>query len=236
MSKFVLVHGGAHSSSCWELFEPELRRRGHECLAVDMPVDDVTAGIDDYVTAVITQMAGFAGSDDRVVLVGHSLAGHVVPFVAQRTHVDVLVYLCSALPGDYDHTDAVETGQAPAGLRPDDPAGFSLDDEGRAVISPEAAFARFYHDCTPEVADRMIARLRPQSQSFRRNVPVLNGWPAAKPYYIACDDDRSSAKSKATRAGQRLGVEPLQLPGGHSPFASRPGALAELFDLIARAN
>jgi hypothetical protein len=82
----------------------------------------------------------------------------------------------------------------------------------------------------------MIARRRPQSQSFRTNIPKLDKWPDVRSFYIACVDDRTSARGKAARAADVLGVEPLQLPGGHSPMVSRPAALAELLHIIAQAS
>jgi hypothetical protein len=31
----------------------------------------------------------------------------------------------------------------------------------------------------------------------------------------------------------RLGVEPIEIPGGHSPFVARPAELADLLDQLA---
>jgi pimeloyl-ACP methyl ester carboxylesterase len=233
MSQFVLVHGGGLGPWLWELLEPELAARGHTSLAADMPVDQVGVGFPGYIDAVCDQMAAGLDPDGDVVLVGHSLAGHVVPFVANRRPVQALVFLCSALPGDYDHQD---TDQPPPGLRDDDPWRFTLDEQGRAVLSEEAVIGRFYQDCPPDAARRMAERRRPQSQSFRTGIPTLDHWPDARYFYITCEDDRSSAKGKAARAAATLGVEPLQMPGGHSPMVSRPAALAELLHLIAQAS
>ena len=229
----MLVHGGGLGPWLWELLEPELARRGHRTLAVDMPVDQVGVGFDGYIDAVCTQMGEGGVSGDEVVLVGHSLAGHVIPFVANRRHVGALVFICAALPGDYDRQDP---STPPPGLRADDPWRFTLDAQGRAVLTEEAVIGRFYHDCQPDVARRMAQRRRPQSQSFRTDIPTLDRWPDCRRFYISCEDDRSSARGKAERAARTLGVEPLQLPSGHSPMVSRPGALAELLHLIAQAS
>ncbi len=32
---------------------------------------------------------------------------------------------------------------------------------------------------------------------------------------------------------ERLGAEPIELPGGHSPFLSRPSELADMLDRLA---
>ena len=54
MSTFALVHGGGGSAWDWHLVEPELRDRGHETVAVDLPQRQMlknrhraTAGVED---------------------------------------------------------------------------------------------------------------------------------------------------------------------------------------------
>ncbi|HEX5820126.1 MAG TPA: hypothetical protein VFY30_00005, partial [Solirubrobacterales bacterium] len=37
-------------------------------------------------------------------------------------------------------------------------------------------------------------------------------------------------------ARELLGVEPIEIPGGHFPMAEDPEALAELLDRVARAS
>ena len=46
--------------------------------------------------------------------------------------------------------------------------------------------------------------------------------------YILCTEDRLVSPEWARRAAQaKLGVSALELPGGHSPFLSRPAELTE---------
>ena len=81
----VLVHGGAHAGDCWELTVAELARIAPELrvLAVDLPgrgarPADLTAlRITDFVNSAVADIEG-AGLGD-VVVVGHSMAGLVVP-------------------------------------------------------------------------------------------------------------------------------------------------------------
>jgi pimeloyl-ACP methyl ester carboxylesterase len=48
MATYVLIHGAADSAWYWHLVEPELRKRGHDVVAVDLPCDDDSAGLADY--------------------------------------------------------------------------------------------------------------------------------------------------------------------------------------------
>jgi alpha-beta hydrolase superfamily lysophospholipase len=44
MSTYALVHGASHAAWHWHLVEDELRNRGHQVVAVDLPCDDHKAG------------------------------------------------------------------------------------------------------------------------------------------------------------------------------------------------
>ena len=72
MSTFVLVHGAWHGAWCWERLIPELNHRGHRAIAMDLPCDELDAGLGDYADAAA---AACAGIDEPVVVVGHPLPG-----------------------------------------------------------------------------------------------------------------------------------------------------------------
>src|SRR3954453_11736082 len=94
MATFGLVHGAWGGPWCWDRLVPELERRGHRTVAVDMPASDPDAGLTRY-AEVIDEALGDA---DDVVLVGHSLGGSAIPLAAARRPVRHLVFLCALLP------------------------------------------------------------------------------------------------------------------------------------------
>jgi hypothetical protein len=50
-------------------------------------------------------------------------------------------------------------------------------------------------------------------------------------------DDRShNQEYDRLVTGPRLGVEPIELPGDHSPFLSRPAALADVLAGLAKES
>jgi pimeloyl-ACP methyl ester carboxylesterase len=52
--------------------------------------------------------------------------------------------------------------------------------------------------------------------------------------YIVCADDRTVRPGWCRRdARDRLGVEAIELPGGHCPHISRPAALADVLSDLA---
>src|SRR5690606_34232082 len=53
MATFVLIHGGGDVGWSWHLVEAELRQRGHDVVAPDLPCDDNAASLHDYADAVV---------------------------------------------------------------------------------------------------------------------------------------------------------------------------------------
>jgi hypothetical protein len=106
-------------------------------------------------------------------------------------------------------------------------------DDRVTKISPERAAAAFYSDCQPADVEWAVERLRPQNHAPA--TPLVAPWPDVASSVITCTDDRSRDFTKLVVA-PRLGVEPIELPGGHSPFLSRPGALADVLVELADAG
>jgi pimeloyl-ACP methyl ester carboxylesterase len=105
----VLVHGASHAGDCWDLTIEALEALAPDLpvLAVDLPGrrsspgDLATLTIERCVESVVEQInrAGF----DEVVVVGHSMAGIVVPGVVSRLgagRVKRLVLLAACVPPD----------------------------------------------------------------------------------------------------------------------------------------
>jgi pimeloyl-ACP methyl ester carboxylesterase len=219
---FVLVHGAYHGSWCWDQLRAELERGGHTSTAVDLPCDDPDAGAERYVDEVVHAIPKHANA---VVLVGHSLAGLTIPIAASRTRTAMTIYLCAwtPVPGlsfDAQHADVA------TGFEPSKPAFANPD--GSASWPEEGAIETFYHDCEPQVARSAARRLRRQFWRITQEVTPLRQWPAVPTAYILCAEDRAVSRAYSIQAARlQLGIEPIELPGGHSPFLSRPRVLAQ---------
>ena len=163
-----------------------------------------------------------------MILVGHSMGGLVIPHVARVRPVARLVFICAM----FDNLPAPAPG---AGL-PDvarsafDMSSLTVDDRVTSISAERAAVA-FYGDCDPADVEWATARLRPQSHAPA--TPLVAPWPDVPSSVITCTDDRSRDFTRLVVA-PRLGVEPIELPGGHSPFLSRPEALADILVKLAR--
>jgi pimeloyl-ACP methyl ester carboxylesterase len=83
MTTFGLVHGGGFGAWCWEWLIPAVEARGHRAATVDLPPEYQAAGAAQCAAVVA---CAFASSDD-LALVGHSLAGLIIPLVAAERPV-----------------------------------------------------------------------------------------------------------------------------------------------------
>lgn len=226
MTTFGLVHGGWGGAWCWERLVPELEARGHRAITMDLPCDDASATFEDYADVVVDALAD---APDDVVVVGHSLGGQTIPLVAERRRVSRLVYLCALLPAmgrslveQFGSEEMLDLGYR-AGVG-------EVDEQGRSGwVDPDVARRYFYADCDEVAARAAFDRLRPQAQTPYTETFPLAAFPAVPATYVLCTEDHMVRPAWSRRAAKdRLGLEPIELPGSHSPFLSRPGELADL--------
>jgi pimeloyl-ACP methyl ester carboxylesterase len=226
VTTFALVHGSWHGAWCWELLTPHLQRGGHAVVTMDLPCDDGSASFDTYADVVC---AALDRCDDDVVLVGHSLAGSTVALVAARRPVLHLVYLCALVP-DIGRSMFDQWCDEPV-LNPVYVKGLSEPDaQARTTwVDLELARAIFCADCDEPTANATLNRLRPQAR-YPSTVPFpLTEFPAVSCTSVVCTDDQFVGPDWSRRvARDRLGAELIELPGSHSPFLSRPSALADV--------
>jgi len=218
---FVLVHGGLCGAWCWQLFEPELARLGHRAHALDLPIEDPEAKLDDYADAVVAAVEDL----DRPWLVGHSMGGLVVPRVALQRPVAGLIFLCAGFPP----TNEAEYEEDLAARDPGNAAHFIHDGEGRIMLSFEGAAHDFFNDCSPELQKWAFARFRPQATAPFSSYAPIERYPDIPMHAIIGSDDHIVLKERhSALIRRRIGVEPVELPGGHCPFVARPRQLAEV--------
>jgi pimeloyl-ACP methyl ester carboxylesterase len=231
VTTFVLVHGAWHGAWCWEQLIPQLTRRGHEVIAPDLPCDDPSASFEDYADVVCAALAAQHGTErDDVVIVGHSLAGHTIPLVATRRPVRRLIYLCAMVPEIgrslrdqlRDGTEMNNPLSRQALSRPDEQRRNTWIDE---ALTTELLFT----DVDPGQAHAAFGRLRPQALFPYSQTFSLEQLPEVARTSVVCDGDRIVGPDWSRKvARDLLDADLVELPGGHSPFLSRPAQLAEL--------
>ena len=91
---FVLVPGAGGMAWYWHRVSPLLQQAGHEAIAVDLPGDDESMGLNDYTEIVIRAI----GERSNVVLVAQSLGGFTAPLVCARASVRMLIFVNAMIP------------------------------------------------------------------------------------------------------------------------------------------
>ncbi len=221
---FGLVHGAWHGGWCWEYLQEELEAAGHKTVAVDLPIDNPAANFDDYADTVVDAL------DDAsdVVLVGHSRGGNVIPRVAGRVSVRKLIYVCASFEvPTIGRPTAEEFADVPTRFLLLSQMGVKQLDNDMTVYDKQIAKNVFYHDCPPKIANWAASLLRPQRRSS--NEPKLKRWPDVPQEYILCKKDRVINPAWSRYAAKNwLGITPIEIGGGHSPFLSRAHELGQL--------
>jgi pimeloyl-ACP methyl ester carboxylesterase len=209
MATYVLIHGAGDVGWYWHLVEDELRSRGHDVVAPDLPCDDDSAGLPEYADAVVDAI----GDRTDLVVVAQSFGGFTAPLVSDRVAVDLLVLVAPMIPAP---------GEAPA----DYWSNTRYEEEVREHYEDDVAL--FYQDVPPELASEALKRGRAQSDARMREPSPLTAWPDVPTRIVHCRDDRLFPAPFLRRvAKERLGITPDEIDGGHTPALSRPKELAD---------
>jgi pimeloyl-ACP methyl ester carboxylesterase len=222
MTTYVLIPGAGGSASYWHLVEPELRRRGHDVVAVDLPADDDGAGLPEYTDAVVEAI----GDRTNLVLVAQSMAGFTAPLVCGRAPVSLLVLVNAMIPrpGETAGEWWANTGQARARREKDERDGRPTDGEFDVATY-------FLHDLPRDVVQESAAHVRRQSDTPFGQPWPLAAWPDVPTRVLIARDDRFFPAEFQRRVSQdRLGITPDEMPGGHLVALGRPAELASRLD------
>ena len=216
MTTAVLVHGGWHSASCWDLVRAELASDGIRSVAPQLPMTS-TLDVD---AAVVRETLNRLGDD--AVVVAHSWGGSPVTLGASGApNVSHLIYLAAFM---------IEAGRpAPVDMRTLPPMNTVQIGPEVAVVNPAFAFDSLYHDCDPQVAAECMAQLRPFACVGWDLVETsaAPAWCLYPTTYLVCTKDRAinpdDQRAMAAKAG-----DAVELDTSHSPFLSRPRQVADL--------
>lgn len=232
---FVLVHGGYHGAWAWERLIPHLDA---PTLAVDLPgrgtrpraLDDVTVAVCADSVAADVDEAGF----DRVVLVGHSLAGVLLPEIGARlgdrlTH---LVFVASLVAADgrssIDSMPADLAARARVRLRALGGASSEIDVEHHRE--------QLCNDMDEEQTAFTLARLVPDSLNlFEDPVSWAGIDPGVPRTYVRLLRDQALAPAMQDVMIGLLGpdVAVPQLDTGHNVMITQPDLLASILNPLA---
>jgi pimeloyl-ACP methyl ester carboxylesterase len=205
MTTAVLVHGGWHSASCWDLVRAELASDGIRSVAPQLPMTS-TLDVD---AAVVRKLRSAAGAPNvrHLIYIAATMieAGHPTrsPFSVQVAGRETL-----------RPKVVIETGTT-------------------TVIDREVSLAAFYHDVEPSLARQAACRLRPFQKTGYAviDTDAVAAWRTIPTTYVVCAEDRMIHPDTQREMAAVAGAEVLEWPSSHSPFLSHPDLVA---DLVAR--
>ena len=227
MTSYCLIHSSGQGPKGWELVVKELERRGHRVLT---PALDVSRAADEglvyHADTIVDALEQSGLEPSEVVCVAHSASGMYLPLVADRVPLRRMVFLAALIP---------RPGLSFMDQFRADPSMFNSAWLGKNPLEDEVALEFVYHDCPPERLDwAMSTRILFYAKRAMQEPCPLETWPAMAATYIVCADDRTITPAWQRRAAREwLGVEPIELPGGHCPNVSRPVALADVLEGVA---
>lgn len=215
MTSAVLIPGAGGLGWYWHLVERDLQDRGHDVVSVDLAAYGRT-GLPAHADSVIDAI------DQRsdVTLVAQSMGAFTAPLVWQRVPtrqvilVNAMIPRPGETPGDWWDNVGSEQARTAAAVR-----------EG---YSPEFDVSTyFFHDVPEDLVAEMRERAATQLDERFDDVCTFDAWPPIPVHVVAGRDDRFFPLELQRRvARERLGVEPLVVPGGHLAALSHPDELA----------
>ncbi len=209
MATYALIHGGGDVGWSWHLVERELRARGHDTVAPDLPIEDDNATLTDHAQVVIDAI----GDRGELVVVGHSAGGYVAPMVAERAKADRLILVAAMIPQPGETVGEMFAATHWRMPHNEDPSDVAV----------------FYHDVDPALAAEAISKER---RDAGRDEPwPLPAWPDVPTHFIVCRNDRFfAAEWLRGVVRDRLGIEPDEIDSGHTPALSHPTELVDLME------
>lgn len=226
MATFVLIHGGGDVGWYWHLVEAELRARGHDVLAPDLPCEDESKGLAETADWVVEQI----GDRKDLVVVGQSFGGFTAPLIAERLPVKLLVYLAAMIPAPgerpadwWDNTGYAEAAEAQA-----------AKDGG--LTGHKDPLIGYYNGVPKALAEEALSRERNQSNASYYNPSPLKAHPDVPTKFILCRDDRLFPADFFRRlVPERLGIVPDEIPGCHCVALSHPKEVADRLESYLKA-
>src|SRR3954453_7428276 len=193
--------------------------------APGLPLHDPTAG---FAQRIRPAVEALDGADGQVVVVVHSQSSALGTLVAAEQPVSLLVYLCPRMGSVEPPPGAPEPFRGGIPFPPDRP-------DGTTAWDPDVATEFMYSRLPPEDARELAQRLRPMAMP-PGDYPLTEHPDVPVALLYASDDEFFEPDFERFMARELLGVDPIELEGGHFPMIEDPGGLARLLDDLSGAR
>jgi len=221
---FVLVHSPLVGPITWRPVAAAFGRRGVAALVPEMASDSGTPHSERHARSVAEQMRDIA-TGRRIVLVGHSGAGALLPTIRQLSEraVAAYVFVDAGLPSD--GTPRLPPGRSRQQMHAMYERGERFPawtDEDLKDVVPDRDLRR-----------QLLAEIRPQPWSFWiEPIEVFPGWPDAPCAYMRFGKNPSYDEPAAE--SQRRGWTFCELSGDHFQMLVEPDLVTDTLLTLTR--
>jgi pimeloyl-ACP methyl ester carboxylesterase len=225
MTCYCLIHGSGQGPDGWRLLVHELERRSRKVLTPAFQVHKTDEGLAWHAETIVDALDRSGMNAADAICVAHSASGMYLPLIAERWSPRRMVFLAAVVPRP--GVSIIEQYRA-------DPSMFNPAWVGQNPLEDKVALDFVFHDCPPDRLDWALStRLVFYAKRAMEEPCPLRAWPAMPSTYVLCAHDRTITPGWQRKAARELlGVEPVELPGGHCPHISRPEALADVLEQV----
>jgi pimeloyl-ACP methyl ester carboxylesterase len=205
------------------LLVKELEGRGHRTLTPALDLSRTDEGLVYHANTIVEALEQSGLQSSEIVCVAHSASGMYLPLVAERWRPRRMVFLAAVIP---------RPGMSIRDQLRADSSMFNPAWIGKNSMEDEVALEFVFHDCPPSRLEWALStRIYFYAKRAMEEPCPLTVWPPVPASYIVCAEDRTITPAwQRKSARELLGVEPVELPGGHAPNVSRPEVLADALD------
>ena len=239
MLKYIFIHGACQGGWCWYKLGALLDSRKIDYAAPDLPghgadktpLHEIT--LEKYVAAIryiINQ------TDQKTVLIGHSMGGFIASQVAELEHerVNSIIYLAALLPGN---------NETVSGLLKRDTGSRLLqsirvsEDNAFLEVQPDKQIDIYFNTCSAADTQYGITKLyRQATKPLYTPINLTEKFESIPKHYVQTINDNALSRGfQAELCGRYNNISFSQLNAGHAVYFSHCNKLLEII-LRAKVN
>jgi pimeloyl-ACP methyl ester carboxylesterase len=232
---YILVHGAWHSSWCWEIVAFKMRALNCRIITPDLPghgnkkTNFKEVNLKKYVSCIEEIVANVK---EKVVLVGHSMAGIVISQLAENMpkKIATLVYVSGFIP---DNGGSLSDQEKLAKFPSVSLAAQIKKQEYCIALQENKACELFYNCCQIQDAADAVSRLQDQPLlPFVEAVTISDNFLKVPKVYIECLRDNAIHIQDQRKMHCKISCQIKTIDTDHSPFLSTPDELVDCLRLI----
>ncbi len=239
---YVLVHGAWQAPYVWTTVKEQLEKAGQKVVVVELPAhgDDYTSpanvSIDVYRDKVISAISSIKSTNQRVILVGHSLGGVVVTAVAEKIpeKIKKLIYIGAFVPANGQSLFDLASQDAQSLLGP---SLIPSSDQLTLDVKHENITSIFCQDGSDAVKQLVLDNYRAEPAiPFTNKVTLTDAnFGSVDKYYIHTLQDHAIGIDLQNKMADAAHItKTFAVNTGHSPFLTQPTEVTKLLLTIGQ--